>query len=58
MIALPDWHFFRQISLQPSLLTPRRLLRQVNLPLDWHEQKALSGSSPNHRNRGTLKKAL
>lgn len=28
---------------QPSSLTPRRLLRQVNLPLDWHEQKAALG---------------
>jgi DNA invertase Pin-like site-specific DNA recombinase len=28
---------------QPSSLTPRRLLKQVNLPLHWHEQKAALG---------------
>ena len=28
---------------QPSSLTPRRLLKQVNLPLHWNEQKAALG---------------
>jgi len=28
---------------QPSSLTPRRLLRQINLPLHWHEQKTALG---------------
>lgn len=28
---------------QPSSLTPRRLLKQVNIPLHWHEQKAALG---------------